>query len=137
VTLGALHAAVSAREWELRSPVVELRSFPLSSRVTSCTILGETASYVVGVFRPLEVTQMAADALSRSGAELLPSMALRTNHRRMGPRQREARRTMVKLRAAPLLRCVALCAVLGESSGGMIRATGLVEIALVARNTIR
>jgi hypothetical protein len=124
------------RKRELGLLVVELCPFPLSGRVASCAILGKTSSYVVGVFGPLEVTQVAADTLSGGGAELLACMALRTNHRRMGPTQLETGRRMIELRAAPLLRRVALRAVLGKSGGGMVGATGLVEIALVARNTI-
>ena len=90
-------------------------------------VLRKTRRSVIGICCGLKRWKMAADALSACSGERITRVALQTGDANVRARQREARSTMIELRASPLGRRMTKRAILRETCGHMIRIGGVLE----------
>ncbi len=128
MALRALHRRVGPGQREPCLVVVELCALPLRGRVTDRAVLREARRRVVGIGGAAVIGQVAALAGGQRTFVHVVQVALGALHRGVGSGQRElGGSTMVKFRAFPLCRRVALRAILRKSGVGMIRVGGLVE----------
>ena len=128
VTLLTAHVDVSARKRKARCRVVvEDSPSPLSSRMADGAILRKTRCSMIGICCGLKRRKMATDALSACSAERVARVALQTRDANVGPRQWEARSTMIKLRASPLARCMTNRAILRETRRCMVWIRGVLK----------
>jgi len=103
VALHALHRPVRAGQGEAGGGVVKGRTSPRRGVVALLASLREASRHVVGIRGALEVFQVAAHARRIGTGEVVVAIhvTLRALHRGVRPRQREAGRGVVKLRARP------------------------------------
>ena len=138
VALRALHRRVRARQREARRGMIKVRTRPRRGVVALLTGLRERGLHVIGLCRPLEIFQVAADASGiRAGQVVIAiHVALRALHRRVRPGQREASRRVVKCRVIPRGRAVALLAGRREPRLHVVRIGRAVEVFHVARGAV-
>jgi hypothetical protein len=101
VTLAALQTRVSARQRPASRCVIERCRIPVRRRMANLALLREASRRVVRVIRTLEVFQMAADARRAAQVVVPVSMAQRTRHADMRPRQRESGLGVIESRRLP------------------------------------
>ena len=134
VALGALQRGVGAGQRESGGRVVEGRIAPGRGGVALLAGLREIRLHVIGVGRALEISQMAAHAcrVRRRQVVIAIHVALRALQCRMGACQGKSGGGVIKGRARPRGRGVALLTGLRESGSDVIRIRGALEIFQVA-----
>lgn len=90
-------------------------------------VLRKTRRSMIGIRCGLKRWKMAADALSARSGKRVTCVALQTRDANVGSRQREARSTMIELRASPLGRRMTNHTILRETCGHMIRIGRVLE----------
>lgn len=119
---------VFPRKREPRGCVIKLRTLPLRRRVTCFAGLWESGGDVVDALCRLVIVQMAGDAARRKPGELVVDVTGGARHRRVFPREREFRRSVIECRTLPLSCGVAGFAVLREAGGNVIDAFGALVV---------
>ena len=139
VALCALSGRVRPSQGEPGGRVVEIRAHPRGGVVALRTGLREPGLHVVGVGRALEILQVAAHAscICAGQAVVVVHVALHALHGCVRAGQRESRRRMVKTRARPRSRVVALRAGLREPGLHVVRLRRALEVFQVATDASR
>lgn len=117
--------------------MIESSSVPGGRGVTLLARSGETGRDVVRIRSLVEVCLVTTNASRRCSLVLSVHVTLRTHQRLVCSGQWEPSRGVIELRAAPRCRVMALRARGRESSGNVIRVLRVVEVRLVATDTVR
>lgn len=103
VALQTRHARVGSGKCETRPAMIELRTSPLSSRMTDRAILRKTRGCMIWVGGVLKGWTMTGNARRTGSSENSTHVALGTVDTDMGSRQRKAGLIVFELGATPLL----------------------------------
>ena len=114
--------------------MIEGRTVPTRGAMALLAGLGESRLHVVGILRPLEIFQVAADAVRIGFRQvvIVVDVALGALHRRVRAGQRESRGRVIERGVIPRGRVVALGAILRESRVHVVGIGRALEIFQVA-----
>lgn len=132
MTLAALQAAVRPSQRPSRARMIKDRGRPVGSRVAQLARLRETRSHVIRAVRGSVFRAVASVTVGRDRCVVVVLMAVGAGHRRMLPRQREARIVVVEDRGRPGGGAVTHLALLRKIHRGMIRIVRALIILLMA-----
>jgi hypothetical protein len=102
VALPAQNRGVRAGKREARRRMVKCGAGPVDCSVALLAGRGETGLHVVGICRPLEILQVAADAIRAGQIVIIVHMAKGTLHRNMRTGQGEVRQVVVEGNGSPV-----------------------------------
>ena len=116
--------------------MIERRALPVRRRMARAAVLRETDRGMVRVVGLVEIGEVTGNALRAQRSELSVRVALAARDRGVGARQRELGSGVIERGARPLLRRMALRAVLWEAGRHVIRIVRGLECRLVAAKTV-
>jgi hypothetical protein len=119
--------------------VIEGRTVPTRGAMALLAGLGESRLHVVGILRPLEIFQVAADTGRAGQVEVVVYVTINALARRnrVAVRQRKSHRRVIKLHIEPAVRVVAQVARRREPSARMVRRGSRLKVFLMARVALR
>ena len=138
VALGAGDAGVCACQREAGRSVIEVRPRPRGRRMTLGAGLRKSRGSMRGIFRIVEIVQVATDAIAGSAMEIPAHVALRTRQGHVRAGQGEAGEGgVIEHRSRPGIRVVALRTRLRKAELRVIGIGGRVEIFQMAGDAVR
>ena len=139
IEANARRISMRVGERESYRGVIEGRGLPCDCRVALLASLSEASGHVVRVLRALIIRQVTAHAGRCRDVVIVVDVAIEADARRIrvGIRQRETHRRVIKCSRLPGDCCVALLASLRESSRDVVRVLGPLKILEMAGNAGR
>lgn len=134
---GTRHGGVSSGQRETGVVVVEARGTPSRGAMAYVALLRESRGYVVGVFRPIEIIQVAADAGRVGNVVVRVHMTLTALQSGVCASQWPSGRCMIEGRRVPVRRRMADLTLLRKPSCGVVRVIRALEVLQMTSDAAR